>query len=142
MKPTADGTRGHRVVVALDSGSHINARANPRAERRGALPPFASAVSRRTAGFTGWLDGLLPRAALGSTLYDMRSAVTIRLDPDLERLLDRLCKQTGRTRSELVRDALRRQLSLMRFERLRRRTLPFAEARGYLTDEDVARDVS
>jgi predicted transcriptional regulator len=72
----------------------------------------------------------------------MRSAVTIRLDPDLERLLDGLCKQTGRTRSELVRDALRRQLSLMRFERLRRRALPFAEARGYLTDEDVARDVS
>jgi predicted transcriptional regulator len=72
----------------------------------------------------------------------MRSAVTIRLDPDLERLLHRLCKQTGRTRSELVRDALRRQLGLMRFERLRRRTLPFAEARGYLTDEDVARDVS
>lgn len=77
-----------------------------------------------------------------STLYDMRSAVTIRLDPDLEKLLDRLSKQTGRTRSELVRDALRRQLSLMRFERLRRRTLPFAEARGYLTDEDVARDVT
>jgi hypothetical protein len=41
-----------------------------------------------------------------------------------------------------VRDALRRQLSLLRFERLRRRTLPFAEARGYLTDEDVVRDVS
>ena len=88
------------------------------------------------------MDGPLPRAALGSTLYDMGSAVSIRLDPDLERLLDRLCKQTGLTRSELVRDALRRQLSLMRFERLRRRTLPFAEARGYLTDEDVARDVS
>ena len=72
----------------------------------------------------------------------MRSAITIRLDPNLEKLLDRLCKQTGWTRSELVRDALRRQLSLMRFERLRRRTLPFAEARGYLTNEDVARDVS
>ena len=68
--------------------------------------------------------------------------VQIRLDPDLEKLLRRLCKQTGRTRSELVREALRRQLSLLRFERLRRRTLPFAEARGYLTDEDVARDVS
>ena len=80
--------------------------------------------------------------AMGSTLYDMRSAVTIRLDPNLERLLDRLCKETGRTQSELVRDALWRQLSLMRFERLRRRALPFAEARGYLTDEDVARDVS
>ncbi|MBI4589608.1 MAG: ribbon-helix-helix protein, CopG family [Candidatus Rokubacteria bacterium] len=72
----------------------------------------------------------------------MKSAITIRLDPDLAKLLDRTCRQTGRTRSDLVRDALRRQLSLLRFERLRRQTLPFAEARGYLTDEDVARDVS
>lgn len=72
----------------------------------------------------------------------MRNAVTIRLDPELEKLLDRLCRQTGRSRSDLVREALRRQLSLLSFEQLRRQTLPFAEARGYLTDEDVARDVS
>ena len=72
----------------------------------------------------------------------MKSTVTIRLDRELERLLDRLCQETGRTRSELVRDALRRQLSLLRFELLRRKVLPFAEARGYLTDEDIAKDVS
>jgi predicted transcriptional regulator len=72
----------------------------------------------------------------------MKAAVTIRLDADLEKLLDLLCRQTGRTRSDLVRDALRRQLSLLRFEQLRRKTLPFAEARGYLTDEDIVRDVS
>ncbi len=68
--------------------------------------------------------------------------MTIRLDPALEKLLDRLCRQSGRTRSDLVREALRRQLSLMRFEQLRRQVLPFAEARGYLTDEDVARNMS
>ncbi len=72
----------------------------------------------------------------------MKNTITIRLDPQLEKLLDRLCKQTGRTRSDLVRDALRRQLSLLRFENLRRKALPFAEARGYLTDEDVTRDLS
>ena len=72
----------------------------------------------------------------------MRNAVTIRLDPALEKLLDRLCRLTGRTRSDVVREALWRQLSLLRFEQLRRQVLPFAEARGYLTDEDVARDVS
>ena len=72
----------------------------------------------------------------------MKSTVTIRLDRELERLLDRLCQETGRTRSELVRDALRRQLGLLRFELLRRKVLPFAEARGYLTDEDIAKDVS
>ncbi len=75
-------------------------------------------------------------------MYYMRNAVTVRLDSNLEKLLNRLCKQTGRTRSEVVRDALRRQLSLLQFEQLRRQTMPFAEARGYLTDEDISRDVS
>ena len=72
----------------------------------------------------------------------MKNALTIRLDADLERLLHRLCRDTGRTRSDLVREALRRQLQLLRFEQLRGRVLPFAEARGYLTDEDVAKIVS
>ena len=72
----------------------------------------------------------------------MRPTLTIRLDEKLERELDRACAETGRTRSDLARAALRRQLSLLRFERLRRKVLPFAEASGYLTDEDVFRDVS
>lgn len=72
----------------------------------------------------------------------MKGTLTIRLDKNLERVLDRVCKQTGQSRSEIVRDALRRELSLRRFDDLRRRVLPFAEARGYLTDEDVVRDVS
>ena len=72
----------------------------------------------------------------------MKGTLTIRVDKDLERVLDRLCKQTGQSRSEIVRDALRRELSLRRFEDLRRRVLPFAEARGYLTDEDIVRNVS
>ena len=69
-------------------------------------------------------------------------AITVRLEPELERQLDRVSRELGRTRSEIVRDALRRQLAVLRFERLRRQLMPFAEARGYLTDEDVSRDVS
>lgn len=72
----------------------------------------------------------------------MKSAITIRLDPDLERRLDRLAEETGKSRSEIVREALRRQLALLQFEQLRERIMPFAEARGYLTDEDVFRDIS
>jgi predicted transcriptional regulator len=72
----------------------------------------------------------------------MKSLLTIRLDKDLERRLSQMAKRTGRTRSDLARDALRRQLALFQFEHLRRKVLPFAEARGYLTDEDVIRDVS
>jgi predicted transcriptional regulator len=70
------------------------------------------------------------------------SSVTIRLDPELEKELDRAAESSGRSRSDVVRDALRRQLALTRFDELRRRIMPFAEARGYLTDEDVFEDVS
>jgi hypothetical protein len=73
----------------------------------------------------------------------MKTAVlTIRLDPLLERQLARAARRSGRSRSDLVRDALRRQLALTQFDDLRRRVMPLAEARGYLTDEDVFRDVS
>ena len=68
--------------------------------------------------------------------------LTIRLDEDLNRLLTKASRQSGRSRSEVAREALRRQLRMTQFEALRRRMMPFAEARGYLTDEDVFRDVS
>jgi predicted transcriptional regulator len=70
------------------------------------------------------------------------STITIRLDEKLDRELARACAQTGRTRSDLARDALRRQVALLRFERLRTKVLPLAEARGYLTDDDVFRELS
>jgi predicted transcriptional regulator len=70
------------------------------------------------------------------------SALTIRLDPELDRRLVQAAKRSGRTRSEFVRDALRRQLVVAQLEDLRRRIMPFAEAQGYLTDEDVFRVVS
>lgn len=72
----------------------------------------------------------------------MSGTLTIRLDRDLERLLDQVSKRSGQNRSAIVREALRRQLALLRFEEIRHRVLPFAEARGYLTDEDVLRDLS
>jgi predicted transcriptional regulator len=68
--------------------------------------------------------------------------LTIRLDDKLERELSRLAKKTGRTKSEVARDALRRQLSIQRFRVLRDAAMPHAAAAGYLTDEDVFRDVS
>lgn len=72
----------------------------------------------------------------------MKGVVTIRLDNELERMLDKFCRRSKRKRSEVVRDALRRQLSLLMFEQLRHKTMPFAEARGYLTDEDIFKTVS
>jgi predicted transcriptional regulator len=76
-------------------------------------------------------------------MYDMKSsALTIRLDPKLERQLAQVAKRTGRSRSDIVRAAVQRQLALATFQDLRQRIMPLAEASGYLTDEDVFRDVS
>ena len=61
---------------------------------------------------------------------------------DLDRELTKLAKRTGRSKSDLAREALRKQLAIQRFRELRRRAMPYAEAAGYLTDEDVFRDVS
>jgi len=71
-------------------------------------------------------------------MYYMKTGtLTIRLDKELEELLARASRRTGKNRSEIVREALRRQVRLEAFEDLRRRIMPFAEARGYLTDEDI-----
>ena len=73
----------------------------------------------------------------------MRTAtLSIRLDKDLDRRLGKASRQIGKNRSEVARDALRRQLRLTQFEAIRRRMMPFAEARGFLTDKDVFAQVS
>ncbi len=72
----------------------------------------------------------------------MNAVLTIRLDEDLQSLLDRACSLSGRTRSDMARDALRRQLTLAAFEELRRKALQEASAAGFQTDEDVLEAVS
>lgn len=70
------------------------------------------------------------------------ATITIRLDKDLDDLLARASKRSGKNRSEIAREALRRQLRLAQFEELRKRIMPFAEARGLLTDDDVFSQIS
>jgi predicted transcriptional regulator len=70
------------------------------------------------------------------------TTLTIRLDPKLDKALERIAKSSGRTKSEIAREALRRQIAVVRFRELRKKTLPFAEAQGLVTDEDVFRALS
>lgn len=69
-------------------------------------------------------------------------SLTIRLDEQLDKKLTSLAKRTHRTKADLAREMLREQLTLARMDELRRRLQPKAEAIGWLTDEDVFRDVS
>jgi predicted transcriptional regulator len=76
-------------------------------------------------------------------MYDMKtSSLTIRLDEDLNAMLTTASKRSGKNRSVIAREALKRQLRLEQFEEIRKRVMPFAEARGYLTDEDIFSQIS
>jgi len=72
----------------------------------------------------------------------MRQTVAISLPSDLADEIDALAQREGASRSEIVRNALRRYLAVREFHRLRQATIPFAEAQGIYTDEDVFRATS
>ena len=66
----------------------------------------------------------------------------IRLSNRLDRALTRIARQTGRRKSAVARDLIKRHVGAVRFRELRAMALPFAEAQGLLTDEDVFRVIS
>ncbi len=70
------------------------------------------------------------------------STLTIRLDDELDATLTRLAAESHRTKSELVREMLRREAALAALETARSLLVPLAEKAGYLTDEDIFRDFS
>jgi predicted transcriptional regulator len=75
-------------------------------------------------------------------MYYVMSTLTVRIPDPLRRELEKLCRQEKRELSDVVRDSLRRYLAAARFQTLRKKALPFAEAQGFLTDEDVFRAIS
>lgn len=68
--------------------------------------------------------------------------LTLRISDDLKKQLEALSRQQGRSAGELVRESLRRYLAQEELRLMRDKLRPYAEARGYLTDEDVFKDVS
>ena len=64
-------------------------------------------------------------------------SLTIRIDDELDETLTRLARAQGRSKSNLVRHMLRRQLALVAFGKARKELLPLGERAGLLTDEDV-----
>ena len=72
----------------------------------------------------------------------MPKTITIRLDDKLAQKLDHVAERSGRTRSDILRDALRRQLAIAILDEVREELVPLAEKHGWFTDEDVFNDVS
>jgi predicted transcriptional regulator len=76
------------------------------------------------------------------TIRYVRTTLTISLPEDLNRALSSMVKQKGISRSQVVQDALRRQIALERFRDLRDRMIPKAGQAGFHTDEDVFKAIS
>jgi metal-responsive CopG/Arc/MetJ family transcriptional regulator len=72
----------------------------------------------------------------------MRQSISISLPDRTKDELDRYVGERGLTRSDAVREALQEYLFIRRFRELRRRLMPYAEAQGIYTDEDVFREIS
>lgn len=72
----------------------------------------------------------------------MSSVLTVRLNAEEALALDRLAQATGRSRSDLVRDALRQQALRETLRLLHEDLGPQARAAGWLSEEDILRDVS
>jgi predicted transcriptional regulator len=72
----------------------------------------------------------------------MKQALTVRLPDELRKKLQQISESEAKPVSDLVRESIQRYVSIYNFRKLRNTILPFAEAQGILTDEDVFRSIS
>lgn len=72
----------------------------------------------------------------------MRESISVSLPEEMKQALDSLSEAEGVTRSDVVREALHEYIYVRRLRKLRSRIMPYAEAQGVYTDEDVFREVS
>ncbi len=72
----------------------------------------------------------------------MSDTVTVRIPRNLRQELQAVAKTEHVPVSDLVREAIRRTILIHRFRGLRKKALPYAQAQGFLTDEDVFNAIS
>ena len=71
------------------------------------------------------------------TMCYIMDTLTIRIPHNLKKNLYSLSKQEKKPLSDIVRESLKRYTVTEKFRSLRKKVLPFAEAQGYITDEDI-----
>ena len=74
-------------------------------------------------------------------MYYMNT-LTIRIPDQLRQELQEISAQRNLPVSDLVRESIARYVAIERFRALRKLAIPFAEAQGLLTDEDIFRVIS
>ncbi|MEI6608379.1 MAG: ribbon-helix-helix protein, CopG family [Deltaproteobacteria bacterium] len=72
----------------------------------------------------------------------MRSVLSVSLPDKMAVELDFLAKETGRNKSDIVKESLGEFLWENRFRRIKKRLSPKAKEAGFITDEDVFKAIS
>lgn len=72
----------------------------------------------------------------------MQTTLTVRLSDAETQYLKQLCELTGKSRSEVVRDALRASALVETLRASQKLLAPEARKIGWLTEEDILNDVS
>jgi len=70
------------------------------------------------------------------------NTLTVRIPTDLRSELRDISQEQRKPVSDLVRESIRRYVAIERFRALRKKALPFAEAQGFITDDDVFKAIS
>ncbi len=72
----------------------------------------------------------------------MRNTMTISLPPAVMREIARIAKAEGVSKSDVVRESVKRSLFIKNVDAVREWAVPKAQAMGVYTDEDVFKIVS
>lgn len=67
----------------------------------------------------------------------MKNIFCVRLPETTIKELERISQEEKEPVSQLLRESIERFLRVRRFRQLRKKVLPFAEAQGLITDEDI-----
>jgi len=70
------------------------------------------------------------------------NTLTIRIPDELRDDLQKISQQQQKPVSDVVRESIRRYVAVEKFRAVRKKVLPFAEAQGFLTDEDIFKAIS
>ena len=70
------------------------------------------------------------------------TTLTVRLPGSMKDELNQLSREQNKAVSDIVRESLKRYIAVEKFRSVRGKILPFAEAQGLLTDEDVFKALS
>jgi len=72
----------------------------------------------------------------------MRNTMTISLPPEMMKEITRIAKAEGVSKSDVVRESVKRSLFIKNLDALRAWAVPKAQAMGIYSDEDVFKIVS